>query len=192
MKIRLSPLSIGAGLSLALHIIVLVVFLYNRAPAGLVSVEVYEISLIKAFPKEQKLSRSRPLTEKLTAKAQEPDREHTNGKESIVSSAKIAVPKVNHGVAKYTDHLLSWLERYKTYPAAARRRGAEGDALLQIRIDRSGEVLSQKFERRSGSRILDRAVERMIKRANPFPPMPTSLAGRVFEFRVPVSFRLGR
>ncbi|MCB0322111.1 MAG: energy transducer TonB [Bdellovibrionales bacterium] len=92
--------------------------------------------------------------------------------------------------ADYEAQLLAWLERHKRYPRSARRRGLEGEALILIRISRTGEILFSAIERSSGAGVLDTAVEQMITRSNPFPPMPETYPGRDLEFRVPVRFEL--
>ena len=44
------------------------------------------------------------------------------------------------------------------YPPEARRRGIEGEALVEIRVDRRGVVVEAKIVRSSGSPLLDRAA----------------------------------
>ncbi len=92
--------------------------------------------------------------------------------------------------ARYEDQLSAWLGRYKDYPMVARRRGLEGSARLEVRLARSGKVLSSRIVASSGSSILDQAALRMVERADPFPSMPDDYPGGEFQFDVPVDFRL--
>lgn len=99
--------------------------------------------------------------------------------------------RLSHEVkANYEAQLLAWLERHKQYPRTARRRGQEGEALIRITITRGGKVLNSTIEKSTGTSLLDRAVEQMTAKANPFPPMPDNYPGQTLTFRVPVQFNL--
>lgn len=50
------------------------------------------------------------------------------------------------------------------YPVQARRRGIEGTVHLRVSIDAGGDVLAVEVERSSGSRLLDRAAVRGVRR----------------------------
>lgn len=88
----------------------------------------------------------------------------------------------------YFAQLSAWLERHKLYPSRAQRRGQEGTVYLRFVVDRKGKVLSYQIERTSGYALLDREVEKMIRRAAPMPAMPNELAQSRLELVVPVSF----
>lgn len=88
----------------------------------------------------------------------------------------------------YLSMLSAWLERHKQYPARAQRRRQEGTVYLRFVVDRKGEVLSYQVERTSGYALLDREVEKMIRRASLLPPMPNELLQSRLELVVPVSF----
>lgn len=92
--------------------------------------------------------------------------------------------------AGYGSQLASWLNRFKQYPALARRRGIEGDAKVRLVIERSGALLSSSLHEASGSTLLDESALAMVKAASPFPRVPDELSGERFEFEVPVAFRL--
>ena len=94
----------------------------------------------------------------------------------------------------YAAQLLAWLERYKSYPAAARRRAQQDTVLLQFMINIDGELKSFNLMRPSKFDILNRAVEKMIKLANPLPSVPEDLRNGKSEFTyvVPVEFVLNR
>jgi len=88
----------------------------------------------------------------------------------------------------YLTLLSAWLERHKQYPSRAQRRRQEGTVDLRFVVDREGNVLSYKIERTSGYALLDREVEKMIRRAEPLPAMPNELVQASLELVVPVSF----
>lgn len=92
----------------------------------------------------------------------------------------------------YETQLLVWLERFKRYPMNARRRGHEDIIEVEFTIDKNGNVLSQNILQSSQYKSLNRAVENMIKRASPVPPVPEAIQMNKdsFTFIVPVTFAL--
>jgi protein TonB len=86
--------------------------------------------------------------------------------------APAALPRAGHQVAPH-------------YPRAARLRGAEGTALLRVRIGPDGRVAELDLERSSGHADLDRAALRAVARWR-FEPVGASGTW----VRIPVEFRL--
>jgi len=98
-----------------------------------------------------------------------------------------APPKVTGGAAVSSGDPLAEIRRriesHKSYPGLARRKGWEGDVVVELQLDGGGEVRDVRVVEKSGHGVLDRATVATILKAGPYPPMP----GRV---RVPVSYRL--
>jgi len=69
-------------------------------------------------------------------------------------------------------------------------RGWQGDVMLELHLDSSGNVLSVKVHDSSSYELLDKQTLEMVKKASPFPLPPEALRGRSFTILVPVSFRL--
>lgn len=92
--------------------------------------------------------------------------------------------------ADFMRALRAWLERHKEYPARARSRRQQGVVLLNFTIDRAGAVLGFRIARSSGHRLLDRAVERLIRRAQPLPSLPGEWKLSHLELQVPIRFSL--
>lgn len=90
----------------------------------------------------------------------------------------------------YLSLISAQLERNKFYPPMAQRRRQHGEALLRFTVARDGRVLAWTLDRSTGHALLDRAVEEMIRRASPMPPMPADMDGDRFELTVPVPFTL--
>ncbi|MEM1144585.1 MAG: energy transducer TonB [Pseudomonadota bacterium] len=90
----------------------------------------------------------------------------------------------------YASTLLAWFEKHKEYPRRAKTRRLQGTALLYVQINRQGEVLDYRLEESSGYKILDNETLRMIKRAQPLPPVPASVKGDTLELIAPVEFFL--
>jgi len=92
--------------------------------------------------------------------------------------------------ARYEQLLVAWLEKHKKYPRRAKRLRIEGEGMLRILIDRTGQTRQVSLEQPTGNRLLDKAALEMAQRANPFPPMPENDPRRKLEFMVPVAFVL--
>ena len=92
--------------------------------------------------------------------------------------------------ARYEQLLVAWLEKHKTYPRHAKRLRIEGEGMLRILINRSGRTQQVTLIQPTGNRLLDNATLEMVRRADPFPPMPENDPRRELEFIVPVAFVL--
>jgi TonB family protein len=75
------------------------------------------------------------------------------------------------------------IEKAKTYPLIARKRGVEGTVLVSFRIDVKGLPQNVMIVKSSGYQILDDEVPKMLRKASPFP----ELNG---EIVIPITFRL--
>jgi protein TonB len=91
-------------------------------------------------------------------------------------------------ISSYQAELRAWLERHKRYPKKALRKRIQGEGILYFKIDRKGKLLAHEIRNSTGSRILDREILAMLKRASPLPTVPGSLSGTEFEFSLPVNF----
>lgn len=92
--------------------------------------------------------------------------------------------------ADYFAVLQAWLEQYKVYPRRAMSRRLEGIVSLRFVMNREGEVLDYRIEQSSGHRLLDRAVETLIERAQPLPTIPDEIQEKSLVLVVPISFLL--
>lgn len=94
----------------------------------------------------------------------------------------------------YRQLLLQQLERYKRYPKSAMRRNQEGIINLEFIIDKDGNILSYKLLTPSKYKSLNKAVEKMIKKANPLPQIPDSVNNGASEYRfiAPIKFELSK
>ncbi|MBB3345529.1 TonB family protein [Luteimonas sp. RC10] len=88
---------------------------------------------------------------------------------------------------RWEARVMARLARYRHYPTAARTRGEEGVAIVRLRMDRAGRVLSAALARSSGSTRLDAAAIETFHRAAPLPAIPADLPAPI-EIAVPVEF----
>lgn len=120
-----------------------------------------------------------------------------NTPHEIVSVPPIETPKpepiqadVDNALGEYGSLLGRAIAKHKQYPRIAQMRGWQGDVLLDLKIDGSGNVLSAKVRESSGHEALDNQALEMVRKASPFPAPPEALRSRSFNITVPVSFKL--
>ncbi len=97
---------------------------------------------------------------------------------------------IDNALNSYGNLLGRAIAKYKSYPKIAERRGWEGTALLDLKIDSNGNVLSAIVRESSGYEALDNRALEMVEKASPFPAPPKVLQGRTFNISVPVAFKL--
>ncbi len=77
-------------------------------------------------------------------------------------------------------YLADWEKRVEAvgnlnYPEAARRQDLTGELMLRVTVDSTGHVEDLRVLRSSGEPILDRAAERIVELAAPFPAFSEAL-----------------
>jgi protein TonB len=98
--------------------------------------------------------------------------------------------EIDNALSAYGNLLGRAIAKHKSYPKIAQRRGWEGTALLDLKLDSGGNVLSAIVRESSGYDALDNQALKMVEKAAPFPAPPKALQGRSFNITVPVSFKL--
>jgi len=145
-----------------------------------------EKSAKKAQPKDKKVA----TTEKPTK---------VETKKPAIKVAKKEPPKVAEPeeeidvdliAGSYTGELIAKVRTEQFYPRKALKNGDQGTVVASVTIDVNGELVDVKLVEKSGSRELDRAVLKMIRRAAPYPAIPPELKQFEYQFEVPISFAL--
>lgn len=103
---------------------------------------------------------------------------------------EISQADIDNALNSYGNLLGRTIAKYKSYPKIAERRGWQGTALLDLKIDSNGNVLSAVVRESSGYDALDNRALEMVEKASPFPAPPKVLQGRTFNISVPVAFKL--
>lgn len=106
---------------------------------------------------------------------------------------KIIVPSENdisNALGQYGSLLGRAIAKHKSYPKIAQMRGWQGQCLVDLKIDGSGNLLSANIKESSGYESLDKQALEMVHKAAPFPAPPEVLSNRSFNITVPVSFKL--
>ena len=164
--------------------------IYAIPPPEITTVEPEPIELVEERDSTVAVVQTRPPSEEVRA------REFALPTPATPQAVPLSPSTLGHvhgtpGAAKsYLSTVRAWLEAHKRYPRAARLRHHEGTVLLRFVLDRTGRVVSYQIERTSGFPLLDRAVEKLIQRASPFPAMPSDMEQQQLELIVPVAFSL--
>lgn len=118
---------------------------------------------------------------------------HEIAPEPPIEKPKLPEPSpadVDNALGEYGSQLGRAIAKHKSYPKIAQMRGWEGEVILDLKIDGSGNVLFAKVRESSGHDALDNQALEMVKKASPFPAPPEALRSRSFNISVPVSFKL--
>jgi protein TonB len=87
----------------------------------------------------------------------------------------------------YQAKLAAHLRRFRTFPPEARDKGITGTAIVRFTVTGSGAVSAASLAKSSGAGVLDQAAVAMVRRASPFPPIPSGM-GASLTVNVPVRF----
>ncbi len=95
---------------------------------------------------------------------------------------------------EYFNLVVQKLIRYKKYPLSARRKKQQGTVTIEFTVSKSGDIIQKKIKQSSGFSKLDAAVLKMLRRADPLPPIPDSiqqtLSNGNLTLVIPVNFAL--
>jgi protein TonB len=92
--------------------------------------------------------------------------------------------------SSYLAQVQAHLARFNRYPAEARDKGAIGSVRVQFVLARDGRLVSASLMGTSGERALDQAALEQVRRASPFPPIPSAIAQTTMNIAAPIRFDL--
>ena len=81
-------------------------------------------------------------------------------------------------------------EQQKYYPALARRRGWEGDVLLNFRIENDGRIVSVRINRSSGHALLDASAAESLRNISMRDEVQALSMPISLELQIPITYRL--
>jgi TonB family protein len=80
------------------------------------------------------------------------------------------------------------LQKHRYYPPAALRKKQEGTVTVIFTIKKNGSLTEYQMTGSSGFQLLDKAVEKMLESATPFPPFPSDMKRESITLALPVDF----
>ncbi|MDI6794328.1 MAG: energy transducer TonB [bacterium] len=93
-------------------------------------------------------------------------------------------------IQSYQEKVRKEIEQAKIYPGFARKKGIEGKVKVRFTILSDGKVEEIEIIEPSGSKLLDRAASRTIKRAALFPPLPEETGEKQLQMQINIVFKL--
>ena len=93
-------------------------------------------------------------------------------------------------IKAYGSQVARMINQQKTYPTRARRFGHEGLVLLQITLDRKGNLVKFELLKKTPFDSLNNAAVEMIKAVSHYPPLPNNLNFSEISFNVPIEYKL--
>ncbi len=98
----------------------------------------------------------------------------------------------NAKVSNYPGIVRRKLRRALRYPKKARSRKIRGTTVVRFSVTGSGGIANLRVARSSGSKVLDDAALATVRRAAPFPGIPSEARRKSWVFTVPLEFTPGR
>jgi len=118
----------------------------------------------------------RALEQKETAAGQSKD-------SPAASTSPIAAAANSSQLNEYSRHVWSKVKRNWSLPAALMPKN-NVEAVIEVRIAKSGAVEHIGFEKRSGNSYFDESALRAVKKSTPFPPLGGWTSGRTVEIGI--------
>ena len=94
----------------------------------------------------------------------------------------------NASVSNYPGKVHRKVSRAIRYPKQARAKRLRGQAVVSFVVGSNGSVSGIRVARSSGHSILDNAALDTVRRAAPFPPIPSGAGRSSWAFSVPLAF----
>lgn len=92
--------------------------------------------------------------------------------------------------ADYRTRMIRLTYLKTEYPEREIDRGHEGIVVLNVTINRKGQVVSIEEKETAKYGRLNRAASKAVTQSAPFPPIPDELEGETFVFELPFIFKL--
>ena len=110
--------------------------------------------------------------------------EEEDSNEEEITAASILSRQLFH------SKLVRWTFQHVKYPKRAIKRNQEGRVLLEVTINRKGQVINEAILQPAKFSTLNNAAKKAIGRASPFPVIPAEITDQQFVFSLPITFRL--
>ncbi len=138
----------------------------------------------KPAPVKPAAPKAKPVTTESKKPVVAPHRALPSERPASAASAPQGVPNPE-AMAAYNRRVAAHLQGFRPPPVA----GQQGVSRLSFTLGRNGQVLSSRLSGSSGHPALDSEALAMVRRAQPFPPIPAELKQASISFSVPIAFR---
>lgn len=170
----------------------------SAATAAAASVKVAAAPVAAAVPKA---SKAKPAVAKVTSA----DRDKLALVEKILSldsveSAPSASQEAEDLVLKaqeqdalmrlYKSMMIKGVLRNTVYPSYAMKKRYQGTVVLEVTVERSGNIISVSEKETSRYKLLNDSAKKAVKKVESFPPIPAALEGETISVDVPFKFIL--
>jgi len=91
-------------------------------------------------------------------------------------------------VKDWQHDVVKRIAQKQVYPRAALSREIEGSAKVKITIDRTGHITSYDVVKPTGHKELDEDIPKLVKRIDPLPQPPSSLADADLKMTLPLNW----
>lgn len=149
----------------------------------------------KAEPEQQATEKQNEQTVTAPASQASVAAEQTQQAEGKPQDATSTAPDVGTSrdserqMLEWQKKLFSHIGRNKFYPAAARRGGERGEAVVAFALMPDGQISDVRILRSSGSKALDEAALETMRKSDPAPRPPLTASSRM-ELSLPIRFSL--
>lgn len=90
----------------------------------------------------------------------------------------------------YLSRVARQIAQHRVYPAIAASNRQEGRVVMRVTVARTGHVLEVRVGTSSGWPAIDAAETESIRKAAPFPPVPTDMPGDPIILVLPMTYNL--
>jgi protein TonB len=97
-------------------------------------------------------------------------------------------PQSSSVLVAWRSQIVAVIERNKRYPETSARRGEQGVAQVFFSLDRQGRLIDSRIVRSSGASALDEEALGLLRRSQPFPPVPPEILGDRVNLILPLRF----
>ena len=97
---------------------------------------------------------------------------------------------VNSPQARYNSLLSSIINKHKHYPRMAKALHHEGRVVVQVTLDKEGNLINIEILEKASFETLTKAAMETIRNVGKFPPLPVELGKEQLTFKVPVDYKI--
>jgi TonB family protein len=115
-----------------------------------------------------------------------------SGESGKESQSVIPLNTADPRYGEYFAEIKRRIEKKWTYPAEAFLQGQSGRGELRFVLRKDGSVKSVEILKSSGVQVLDKNIESAIRLAEPFPPIPESIAVDLIPISINFNYTLSR